>query len=136
MNLEGRFYDFGWSLRAAKNRLFEKIREVRRFAKKVPQRALRGIAQEDSWSLDTFACTVIAQGCRDLIKMNHGYPPDLTNEQWIVYLESVAIPLEKYVKLANETVYDELSDRQKQIIVNNAKAALRRFTNRLEDMWD
>ena len=74
------------------------IRRIPRKIKLYCQRAKRGFADEDLWNLDYFLAGVISKSMRELIKQKHGYPAEMTEEEYDRRLTKIAEGFEGYLK--------------------------------------
>jgi len=73
-------------------------RKVKRKIKLYCQRAKRGFGDEDLWNLDYFLSGVISKSIRELIKQKHGYPVEMTEEEYDRKLTRIAEGFEGYLK--------------------------------------
>ena len=76
-----------------------------RTIKKWYQRAARGWADEDCWSLDWYLCRILPRMIRQL-KGCHSYPCGITYEQWQVTLEDMARGFEAGQRLQDHWYHD------------------------------
>ena len=74
------------------------IRRIPRRIKFYCQRAKRGFADEDLWSLDYFLAGVISKSIRELIKQKRGYPAEMTEEEYDGKLMKIVEGFEGYLK--------------------------------------
>ena len=54
------------------------------------QRITRGFADCDVWQLDCYYATLFTESLRYLDKIRHGYPGEMTSEEWSAYLQEMA----------------------------------------------
>lgn len=54
------------------------------------QRAVRGWADRDTWSVDSWLCGVLPPAIEHLREHTHGYPCGLTEEKWDSILSEIA----------------------------------------------
>ena len=55
------------------------------------QRAKRGYADCDVWSLDEYLCKVIKNSVEQLKKNTHSYPMGITKEKWDKILQDIIL---------------------------------------------
>lgn len=53
------------------------------------QRGRKGYSTVDVWGFDSYLIDVIAGGCAELRRINHGHPMELTSEQWVDILDRI-----------------------------------------------
>lgn len=95
------------------------------------QRARQGYSVHDLWSFDTYIAGVIGNAVQDL-KGAHGYPSDMSEEEWAATLDRIATPLLAY----SEGKFLELTREQELAQYDAAREAMHLFAGRLGDMWD
>lgn len=112
-------------------RLYRKFKRFLRFPKwKIQQyveRARYGVSTEDTWSFDYYIAGVLVRALRDLRKS--GFPSDMTEKEWVAYLDSIIKPLDDYHRQGLYGADDE--ERYKKAV-----GALHKFANRFGAMWD
>lgn len=104
----------------------------RRINRHNSERALRGYSRYDWWSFDTFVCALIANACRDFRLYGHGYPADMTVEEWNTYLLEIEEPLRVWA----EQKFDFDTPEQELEAYRAAQKAMAMFAHRLGSMWD
>lgn len=96
------------------------------------ERAQKGYSKWDWWSFDTFVCALIANACRDFRLKGHGYPGDMTAEEWGIYLLEIEEPLRVWA----EKKFDFDTQEEELEAYEAARKAMAMFAHRLGWMWD
>lgn len=96
------------------------------------QRIKRGYSTRDLWSFDTFIAAVVADACENLRDNGHGYPCEMTVDEWNDVLTRIAEPLKVWAdeKFTTLTFDEEMKRYEK------AREAMRLFADNLGSMWD
>ena len=88
--------------------IFEVYREVKWFI----QRGRRGYSDCDRWNLCGYLADWIPQAMREFQKYNCGHPGDITNEEWLVILEKIALGFETTTKI-DDLEFGDLEEYKK-----------------------
>jgi len=91
------------------------------------QRSKRGWADRDVWSLDSYLAKLIGSSIASLRNHGHGYPSDITLEQWDDVLTRISEPL-----LAYHKHWDDYDNRY----IEEAQQALRLLAEHFPSCWD
>ncbi len=91
-------------------RWYKWVLNIPREIKWLYQRARRGYAEEDTWSLDGYLSSWLPEALRELKERNIGYPAGLTDKKWKETLEKMAEGFEAHRKICeiykfNEGIY-------------------------------
>lgn len=95
------------------------------------QRIRQGYSYHDLWSFDTYIAGVIGRATEDL-KSAHGYPPDMSEEEWMATLDRISKPLLAY----SEGKFVTLEVEQARAMYDEAREAMHLFAVHLGGMWD
>lgn len=68
---------------------FRNIKTARQWIKWSWQRAFRGYADCDLWSIDFYISEILSNMIKDFRENTHGYPNELTPEDWDKILEKI-----------------------------------------------
>lgn len=101
------------------------------------QRSRRGWSDRDMWSLDRYLAGVIAGSLRCLRDTGHGYPIEMTEDEWEQTLTDIIEPLETYVADRfdpDESIY-ELGVRETEEY-QNAVEAMHKLASVFGSLWD
>jgi len=93
------------------------------------QRGRRGYARYDLWSFDVYLAEVIGNGVHDLCKFSHGYPPEITWEEWERILTKISDGFLYYSKKFDED--EEFEEREKRL-----DESLELFKKYFRNLWD
>lgn len=63
------------------------------------QRGKRGYSDCDIWGFDDYLAEIISNGCKKLAKEKHGYPVNLTEEEWDIIINKIADGFAEYRKI-------------------------------------
>lgn len=95
------------------------------------QRGRRGWADCDVWSLDGHLARIISEGTKRLEATDHGYPPELTPEEWSAILLRISDVFYKYYHhMELETLEDELK------VVEDLKEQFEVLKKYYVHLWD
>jgi hypothetical protein len=105
------------------------------------QRAFRGWADCDVWSMDNHLSRLIEEMTAYLAKNHVGHPADMTDERWTNRLLFVSRSFRDYRKWQEESFYrkDHDSDEYKikeNLIQENWDKAWEVFHKRYDSLWD
>lgn len=89
------------------------------------QRASRGYADCDIWSLDSYLAEWLLDALRDISELTPGYPADMTMDQWEKELEEMACAFELL-----QDVYEIKPGEEKLI-----NRGLHLFASRFRHFW-
>lgn len=113
-----------------------KIKNILRDIKYAWQRANRGYADCDIYSLDAWLTDVIPRALRDFNKLDNSHPPTIPMDEWHTIIEKIAKHLE-------DSRYDILPQRYEsdkfayfEYLEQNKNIALDLLKEHWYDLWD
>lgn len=112
-----------WNIPAHIKRLYTMIRDIY-------WRAKYGFTPYDTWDLDDFLGDLMYDSITYFEKNRHGFPTDMTDEQWAVYLSEMAEAF-KYAALRESEKVNELTEKWYDII-----DSVGRDTPEAKEAWD
>jgi len=95
------------------------------------QRGKRGYADQDLWSLDTYLADWLPIAIRDLSRISHGYPTNLTEKKWNDILEKMARGFE-----AHNKQFDLEEDMEFKKLKKIEKEGIKLFAKYFDSLWD
>lgn len=115
----------------------DKIRRVKWFI----QRGRRGYADCDLWSLDSYLARMLPQALRQLRDTSHGYPQDLTFEEWDMILTQMAEGFEEHTYIMDYKNWPKENDVQTYLEwvkphQDKLEAGIALFGKYYQSLWD
>ena len=105
--------------------------DTKLFFKRIFWRFKFGFDITDTWNLDYSLAEWLEPRVRHLANNTHGHPHDFTEQEWHMYLITIANRIKRYLNAI------EKSDTQEELeAYESYKIAMQMFTDRLHDMWD
>jgi len=109
--------------------------EVGRRIKWFVQRGWRGYSDRDNWSIDGFLLSILPPMLENLRKNSHGYPVDMTAEEWDTCLHNMIVGFECRRKLV-DLDYDWKNPAQEQFLKRYADLGMEQFVKDFHSLWD
>lgn len=97
------------------------------------QRGKRGYSDCDVWGFDSYLAEIITNGCRQLAKQKHGYPQDLTEEEWDKVINQIANGFEEYSKIMDHEDGYNLTHEEFNKKLDDLFLLLRKY---FVNLWD
>ena len=97
------------------------------------QRATRGWADCDTWSLDHYLDEVLAEAIEHLRKHNHGYPPELTEQKWDTILAQMVEGFKANLRVDD---FDYSDSTEFEVLQERAKRGMKLFVKYRNHLWD
>jgi hypothetical protein len=95
------------------------------------ERATNGFSKYDWWSFDTYLAWVIAGGLKKFRTEGHGYPADVTEQEWNILLDVMIEGFEGWLEKFETKTLDEEEELRKKLNV-----ALDIFRVYFVSLWD
>ena len=117
-----------------KNRIQELFRRIR----SIPYRLKKGFWPSDLWNLDITFAKFITPRLKGLKLIKHGYPSDITPEEWDIILDKMIWSFEKS---ANEfwwsdEYFDSINNKTSEHLTNKHQEGLDLFAKYYNALWD
>jgi len=126
-----------WWMPAARAVRGRPVRRARRTVLALVQRARRGWADQDTWSLDGYLCRSTAGALRHLADHAHGWPGTDTYPQpevWQSALHKAAAAMDAWER--HETAVGEDEQAEEERVYAEAQDAFRWVADNLGHLWD
>ena len=114
-------------------RLWDKVIDIPNIIKDFIMRGMRGYADSDLWSLDSYLSSWLPAALKQLKEDKHGYPGDLTEKKWDKILDQMIEAFEIDYKIL-EYEYKDLKDFKRLDKIR--RKGLQLFAEYYNNLWD
>lgn len=111
-------------------RLFDFIKDTPKEIKWFLQRGFRGYSDRDVWAMDIWFENTIIPMLEQLQKTKHGYPMDMTEQQWNITLDNMI----NYFKESTEKYCSEKNEYEEEYL-NSMYEDNQEDFKKLRDKW-
>jgi hypothetical protein len=97
------------------------------------QRVKYGYSEFDWWNFDSYIAGVIAHACERFANESHGYPGDMTAQQWKELCLSISTPLALW---ASRDRWKLSAKDEYEVLYPQVVEAMHKFADHFGSFWD